>query len=380
MSLPKVKESYSNNNILAAVAAIDGIAGIIGTAAQAGNQGNPIQVFSLADAESKGFTEADEPVFHRHLKEFYAEVGGEQELWIMGVAPAKLMSNMLDNNDAAMAKKLIKAANGAIRLLGVFSNAAAVGADFLDDDCQAAVLASKTFAEARLGELIPLRILVQGKVNSEASITIFQPKTSAVGFCGVVLGGSLPDGTASIGTALGRAVKYPAQVKLGRVKSGPLSLTDVYIGTKKLDEVTNLEALHDMGFISFMRQPQKAGFYFGKDNMASTDDFRLLAYGRVIDKAAVIAAAVYVEELEDEVDVDPATGQIKELDIEHLKGTMEMQTKLNMGDQISGASIFIDPKQDIITTGKLEVKVSITPKGYTSEIDVTLGLNAPASA
>jgi hypothetical protein len=382
MYLPKVSLTYSKNNLLAVIAAIDGIAGMVGTVNTVALQGVPKKVVSLADAEAQGFTEALEPQFHKHLSEFYDQVGGEQELWIMGVAQAKSMTDMLDADDATQALKLIKAANGAIRLLGVFRTPAAGydgGADFFDVDVENAITAAKTFCEARLEELIPLRVLVAGRIEDETSLVKLDMKTLDNGFAGVVLGDTVSGKNAAIGVALGRAVKYAAHIKLGKVANGPLKVKDIFIGTKKLSDVTDLDGLHGLSVISFMQHPNKAGFYFGIDRMASSDDFRLLAYGRVIDKAAVIAAAVYVEELESEVDVD-ADGRINETDIEHLKGRIEAQIKRLMADQISGASIYIDPKQDIINTGTLKVKVSVTPKGYTSSIEVELGLNAPSVA
>ena len=379
--LPKVIIGYSNGNLLALIAALDGIAGIIGTCQTAGLKGSPKQIFSLADAESKGFTAQAEPDFHRHLSEFYEQIGGNQELWIMGVDDDMTMTQMLDSTVEGSAIKLIKAANGKIRLLGTFRKPAVgynAGADFLDADVSAAVLKAKTFCEGRLAELMPLRVLIEGRVTTEASATIYEPKSANVGFAGVVLGGSKSDGSASVGAALGRAVKYAAHVKLGKVANGPLTLSKVYIGSKEISELSNLADLHGKGYISFMQHPNKAGFYFGIDRMASTDDFRLLAYGRVIDKAAVIAAGVYVEELESEVDVDPNTGHIRELDIEHLKGQITQQISLHMADQISGVEVLIDPLQDIVNTSVLKVKLKITPKGYTSTIEVEIGLNAPA--
>jgi hypothetical protein len=379
--LPKVSISYSNKNLLQAIAALDGICGIVGTVATVGLQGVPKQVFSLDDAISKGFTEGAEPKMYRHLKEFYEEVGGEQELWIMGVAGTEKSSDVLDNTDPAGAIKLIKAANGRIRMLAVFSNVATAGADFWDGDVHTAVTAAQAFAAARLTELIPCRILIEGKVNSTANAMTFVPSTASAGFVGLVVGGSVNDGTASLGIALGRAAKYAAHIKLGKVANGPLTISEVFIGATALADYVGLDVLHGSGVISFMQHPNKAGFYFGIDRMCSTDDFRLLAYGRIIDKAAVIAAAIYIEELEAEVDVDQ-DGKISELDLEHLKGRIEMQVKNDMEGQISknGVTALIDPKQDIISTGILNVKLKITPKGYTGEIDVELGLNAPQAA
>jgi hypothetical protein len=49
-----------------------------------------------------------------------------------------------------------------------------------------------------------------------------------------------------------------------------------------------------------------------------------------------------------------------------------------MADQISGLSVYINPSQDVINTGTLNVKLRIRPFGYTSFIDIDLGLIAPA--
>jgi hypothetical protein len=49
-----------------------------------------------------------------------------------------------------------------------------------------------------------------------------------------------------------------------------------------------------------------------------------------------------------------------------------------MADQISGVEVYINPAQDVINTGKLIVQLRIRPFGYTSFIDVDLGLIAPA--
>lgn len=376
MSYPKVVVAYSNGNLLSDVAAVDGIAGLVGTVNTAGLQGNPVVVFNLADAESKGFTEADEPDMYRHLKEFYGEVGGNQELHVMGVAAAQTMASVLDDTNVNGARKLIASSEGKVRLLGVFRKPASgynPGTDFLDADVAGAVVKAKIFAQARLAELTPLRVLVEGRVAVEAAANVYSPDTASNGFTGVVLGGSLADGSASVGLALGRAVKYPAHIKLGKVANGPLSITNAYVGSKLIKDVLSLEALHGKGYISFMKHPQKAGVYFGIDRMASNDDYRLLAHGRILDKAAVIAAATYIEQVESEVNVT-ADGNISDADITYLSALIEQQIKVNMGDQISGLEVTISPAQNIINTNTLAVKLRVRPVGYTSFIEIELGL------
>ena len=379
MSLPKVSILYSNGNLLQDVDAVDGIAALCGTGSTAGLLGVPTTVYSLEDAEGKGFTEAAEPVMYRHLKEFYGELGGNQELHVMVVPNTINMAQMLDNTNAGGAKKLIANAQGKVRLLGVFHDPATGyngGADFIDSQVPAAILNAKVFAEARLSELAPLRVLIEGRVQNPSASNTLIPKTSSNGYAGVVLGGSLDDGSASVGLALGRAVKFGAHIKLGKVANGPLSISAAFIGKKEIKDVTELETLHDAGFISFMQHPQKAGFYFGLDRMSSSDDYRLLAYGRVVDKAAVVAAAVYVEDLEGEVAVD-ADGKINHSVLSHLEAKITQQINVAMANQISGLEVYINPSQDVINTGKLTIRLRVRPFGYTSFIDIDLGLVAP---
>ena len=379
--LPKVTVAYSNGNLLADIAVIDGIAALCGTGSTVGLLGVSKTVYNLDDAIAQGYTEQAEPVAYRHLKEFYAEVGGNQELYVMLVPNTMTMTQMLDDTNASGAKKLLRDSEGRVRLLGVFRKPVAGyngGANFIDSDVDSALLGSKTFAQARLAELLPLRILIEGRVQNASVANTLTPKTSANGFAGVVLGGTLNDGSASVGTALGRAVKYAAHIKLGKVANGPLSISTCFIGDKVIKEVLNLDTLHDAGFISFMKQPGKAGFYFGIDRMASTDDYRLLAYGRVVDKAALIAAAIGIEELENDTDVS-AEGTMNSIDSVALEEKIKQQISVNMGSQISALEVFIT-SPNLTNTSKVNLKLRVIPKGYTSFIDVDLGLKAPVSA
>lgn len=380
MSLPKVTILYSNGNLLQDIAALDGVAALIGTGTTPALLGVPKTVYNLDDAVEQGFTQAAEPAMYRHLKEFYGEVGGNQELHIMVVADTVTMAQMLDTTNVNGARKLLADAQGKCRLLGVFRKPGtgySGGAAFIDSDVAAALTNAKVFGEARLAELAPVRTLIEGRVQNPAAANTLTPRTSSNGFAGVVLGGTLIDGSASIGLALGRAVKYPAEIKIGKVANGALSIQSCYVGDKELKNVLNLETLHDAGFISFTTHPQKAGYYFGIDRMASTDDYRLLAFGRIVDKAAIIAAATYVEELEGEAEVDSA-GRIATLELAHLETVITQQINAAMGGQISsnGVLVYINPNQNLIESNTLKITLRIRPKGYKSFITVDLGLTA----
>jgi hypothetical protein len=173
---------------------------------------------------------------------------------------------------------------------------------------------------------------------------------------------------------LGRLAKYGAEIKMGKVANGPLQISQVYIGTTKLEDFLALDTLHGTGVITFMNHPTKAGNYFTIDRMANTGDYRYLAHGRIIDKAAIIAVATYVEEIESEIDI--VDGKISALDLAHLEGRITQQITFAMGDQISkgGIIVYINPAQDVINTSTLAIKLRIRPKGYLSFIDIDLGL------
>jgi hypothetical protein len=379
MALPKVTIVYGNGNLLQDIANLDGVAALVGTGTTGGLLGNHYVVNNLDDAETQGFTVGAEPDMHRHLAEFYGELGGNQELHIMIVPNTMTLAQMLDDTNASGAKKLLAAAGGKVRLLGVFRHPVGGyngGAAFIDSDVATAITNSLVFGQARVVELAPVRMLIEGRVQNPGAGNTLTPSASSNGFSGIVLGGSLNDGSASVGLALGRAVKYGAEIKVGKVANGPLSINTVYIGTSLLKDVANLVALHDAGFISFMTHPGKAGFFFGIDHMASTDDYRLLAYGRVIDKASLIAAAVYTDELENEVEVNE-DGTLATDVITHLEEKIKQAITANMGAQISALNVYINPNQDIVNTNKLVVKLGVIPKGYTTFVEVDLGLVAP---
>ena len=371
---PSVSVSFGNNNLLKNIASIDGCAAFIGT----GNTGTlfnkTIVVNSLLDAYSQGITHDTEPIAYRHIKEFYAEVGGNQQLYLMLVANTMTMAQMI----SSQVELLIKAGNGKIAYLGVFRNPQggySGGEDFMDSDVAAAVTASKSLLTSLNAQQFFFRVLIEGRVllGNEESEVIYAPNTAANGFAGVVLGGSLNDGSASVGAALGRKVAYPAHIKIGKVANGPLQLQQVYIGTKLLANVTNLDALHGYGYISFTTYPNKAGFYFGIDNMASTDDYRLLVLGAVVDACAKVAVAVFTDDLEGEVDTNP-DGTILAKDAQHLEDRIKQQVNATLGDRISGFDAIVDRTVNIASLSTTKVQLKVQPKGYNSFINVEIDL------
>jgi len=372
---PTVSTNFTNNNLLSQVAVIDGQAALIGNAHTVANAGKIFVINSLDDAETQGLTDVLEPEAHAQIKEFYGELAGKQEIFVMLLGAAVTMAQMLDSTSLTNGNLLIQKGAGKIAYLGVFKSYAVTGADFMDGDLSATLTAAKTFATYWNGKGYYFRILVGGYIGDESSNTIFAPNTASNGFAGVVLFSTRNDKSASVGLALGRKVKYPCHIKLGKVANGPLSAPTLYIGTKAVDKVANLDALAGLGYIVPALYPNKSGVYIGVDNMASTDDYKLLAYGAVIDAAARVAQNYYTDWLESETDVDEG-GKLFDEDAVHLEDNIVAQVKFNLGDRISDVKATIDRGQVIVPGNSFVVGLSVRPKGYFTYITVNIGLTA----
>ena len=375
---PKVKANVASGNLLRQIQVIDGVAGIVGTASALTNIGKVQTVYSPEDAKTKGYTEQDEPFLFQAINEFYQELGGSQELWILGTPAATTMEEAVKSTNEAGVKKLLTASNGRVNLVGVCRkpDASYVSpAGFLDKDVEKALLASKTLAQYQQSINRPVRFLIEGRVKDASATPVFEPKSANNTFAGVVLGGSKDDGSASVALVLARACKYPAHVKIGDGQNGALSITEAYIGADKVDSipVEKLDLLTEAGFITFHTREGAAGYYFSVDKMAGSDDFRTLVHGRLIDKAQRISTATDTPFLESSIRM-AADGKLNEADAVYLEELTRAQLLNNMAGQISGAEVLVPLDQDLINTNTLEKQIQIQPLGYMTWIVLNMGL------
>ena len=288
------------------------------------------------------------------------------------------MASALSLNEANGVSKLLREALGEINLIAIARRPVAgynAGTDFLDSDVQAAVLASKSVANAMQAANTPVRFLIEGRVANASKTNSFKPIEQQNGFAGVVLGGTSADGSAAVTIALARACKYGAHIKLGNGSNGSLSVSQIYIGTERLEDRVDMETLHDAGFITFHHRPGVAGYFFGVDNMCSKDDYRILVHGRIIDKAQRIAVEAYQPYIEGGIQMTD-DGSINATEAKDIEGTLLQALRANMGDQVSNVKVTVPLNQDVINTSTLAVEVKVLPLGYLTWITVTLGLAA----
>lgn len=378
MPFPGVNVNVGNGNLLRQIAVLDAVPALMVTVNTAALVAALLEVYSLADAESKGFTEAAEPFAHKLLEEYYNELGGKQRLFLFGMDASMTMAEALTASEANGVSKLLRLGLGDINLVAIARKPAQnynPGTAFLDADVAAAVTASKSVAEAMQVANKPLRLFIEGRVADAGKPNSYKPNEATNGFAGVVLGGTANDGSAAVSLALARACKYGAHTKLGSGENGALSASQIYIGTDKLEDRVDMETLHDAGFITFMHRPGSAGYFFGVDNMCSKDDFHILVHGRVIDKVQRIAVEAYQPYVENGIRMEQ-DGSINATEAADIEAALKAAILAAMSEQISQVEVNVPLDQDVINTSSLSVEVKVMPLGYLSWITVNLGLAA----
>lgn len=375
---PKVSVSVSTGNLLRQIQVIDGVAGIVGTCTQTGNIGTVQKVFGYDDAVAKGYTVADEPFMNAQIRMFYDELGGNQELWIMGVEDTMTRTQMCTLSNGNGIKKLLLESQGRVNLVYVCRDdytTFILEGFYLNGDVTGALTSSKALCQYQQSINRPIRLLIEGRINSDfeepEEINSYNNT-----YAGVVIGSTTDDNAGTLGVlALARACKYAAHVKLGNGQNGALSISQAYIGSQKVENFLPevLDSLSDKGYIIVHKREGAAGYYFGVDNMAGTDDFHILVHGRLIDKAQRIATATSTPFLETSVRVNP-DGTINATDATYLEEVIIAQIKSQMRNQISGVDVIVATDQDIINSSTLPIQVKIQPLGYLTWIAITMGL------
>jgi hypothetical protein len=410
MGLAGVDINVLNNQLGVTPSVDDGIVGLILTAdtAPSTHSGNsahismsePKQIFSTDDAKDLGIDDAYESNVNTdawsQIKDFYATAGNGQELWIMFVQDSTTAVDIMDkaNNHAT---KLLDAAQGAIKMLALnrvpdsgytptYTNAG------FDKDLADAGTKAQSLTEEYADEFKPLRVILgardfQGNVADLENMR--ERKQNRVQYIIHGIAGSAPlNKEAAVGRYAGRLAAISVHRNPGRVKDGDIGLNDAYFtdGTAMENySLSEIEQMHDNGYVAVRKYQGKAGYYYTGSPMAvaETDDYNNLPYCRVIDKAIVLAYEVYSNEILDNVEVDPDTGQ---LDTAFVKAFQELiddtitEQMLNATpSEISGVTTTMDPNQNVLATGKLALTLKVVPLGFAREIRVNVGFDNPNS-
>lgn len=394
MSLPQIDIQIQNGRLGQVGATDDGVVGLIlqGVAAGSVALNTAYTFFSLAEAETQGFTSAYDTTntvrCWKHIKEFYDEAGSGSELQVIVLAQSETYVTMFQAGSVqTVIQNFLTNANGRIKVLGVTRSPLNSYTPTITTGINAEIISLaallKTFGDGLVDLYIPVRFVIEGRDIAFASnaSAVLDLKTLTCNYMSVVAGDTVaPSVGAAVGLVLGRVSKTPVQRNIGRVRDGAIAATAIYFGTSTVKpETANglVTALDTKGFIAFRKHIGRANYYFTDDptTAATTDDYNKLARGRIIDKATRLAYQTYLDYIQDEILVNPTNGNIEAATAKGYQAAVErtINTAMTANSEISGVRAVCDPAQNVLSTNKICVDVFITPVGYAREICVKLG-------
>lgn len=392
MNYPGVKISVLQGGLGRVAPMDDGVAAIMAHAVAITGKvtlGDPFYVRGLAELEAKGVTEAADIagkiLLWHHVRDFYAEAAEGAKLYIMPLATTVKMVDMVDKTKTNVTK-LLNFAKGEIRLLAVTSM------NELYTTLKTNVGKAQELYYWTFDNAMPLSIMLEGRAfPTTANTAINLRQECAANRVSVVVSqdptvaskDAVYAGYANVGIALGRASVNAVSRNIGRVKSGALTVNASGFSNGKKDTDVDyydnamLADIDSKGYIFMRSHVGKAGYYFNHDHTASpvTDDCSGMSRGRTIDKAVRIMASVNVDEILDDVELDPSTGRISPEIVKDYQQRCHDAIMNQMRDEISGASVYVDADQDVLSTDTLKSRLTIVAHGITATVEVEIGFS-----
>lgn len=393
---PKISIGF-NNGVIGAVTPLDaGCFGFIASAVAVvgGFQLNtPYQLKSMKDVADLKLTDSiDNHRLYKAISEFYDEAGNGSELWIYGMAKTTKVSEWFTPvSGVAPVENLLNAAQGKIR--GIFtindSSVAPVTTSGMDADVLIAAGKAQTlFENYTAAKYAPFFTILEGYAFTGDKVTIPDLKTNQYNSVGVLIGdtetrtGTTASKGAAVGVLAGRLAAYPVRVNPGKVRNGALNAQKLFVVDAAVENY-DTEALYDKGYITFTTHQSRSGYYVMDASMACEvdDDYHYLTHRRTINEAFRFSYDALLDFLLDEV---PANndGTIQAVYAKTVESAVERKISTSMGNDLSkdqedpkdsGVKCFVDRSQNIVTTSRMEVAVSVKPFGTNRWIDVLLG-------
>ena len=346
--------------------------------------GKAYTLHSFDELATLGVTAENNPRLYKHVQDFYTEAEEGTRLVIYPVDKAKTFTELCDK-DTGVIKELIMAANGALR--GIFlagdGREATVTTNGLDNDLFTALPKAQQLAEwATVSLYAPLFIILEGRGYKGGVVKDLHKET--YNRVGVLIGDTVKASEgAAVGLMAGRLATLPVQRNIARVKNGALKPIAMFLGEKPVEEnASAVSDLYDAGYITPRKYVGKAGYFFTDDRLAceQTDDYAHITARRTIDKAYRIAYTALLDLMMDELAVND-DGTLRHGIIMAWQQMMENAVnramtaagELSADENGAGCKAYIDPKQNVLSTSKIELVLKVRPFGYARYVDVKLG-------
>lgn len=391
MAKPNVNIGFENGNLGVVTTSPDGICSIVASAVANGTfaLNTVYTVFSLKEAETLGIIGGvSNYELHKTIKEFYAEAGDGTELWIYGVAKTRTLDQLVADSET-----LLMASNRRIRfvILKFAPTAAATVAAGIITGFPATLAAAQTLAvDFTENKIHPVVFIIEGYAYTGVPADLIGFSMTTYNRVAVMIGdtekrtGATASKGAAVGVLGGRLAKNQVHVNVGRVKDGALKPLQFYILDTPVEQV-NIDALYDKGFITARTHVGKSGYYFVDDMLACTveDDYHYITRRRVIDKAFVLANATLTNYILDDFNLldggklSPIDARTIEAELERVIA-QEMSAKGELSVDVAkandtGVQALVDTTNNVASTGVIQGKIKVKPKGYGRFLEFTIG-------
>lgn len=355
------------------------------------------KITSLAAAEALGIDESydltNKILVHYHIKEFF-RINPDGELYIMLVAQGTTMTDMCDKANSYV-QKLIVDSNGEVRQYGVVLNPASGYTSTLsggfDQDVINAIPKAQELGSQAFKDKRPVIGVIEGREFNGTVATMDDLRSNEAEYAcvtalqdpNVASKDALYENHAAVGTTLGAISLAPSNISIGWTENFNLQnkktgeFTEVYMSDNNpaSDYENFYEDLSDKGVLFGRIYTGQAGVYF--DTFSSCADLESdYAYGqetRVVNKAARLLYDKLFKRIEGPLLVDPDNGQLA------IEEVTEIEEEGNealgeMSDEISGAATYVNPAQDVQTSGKVLMKFKVVNIATGRELEVEIGL------
>jgi hypothetical protein len=340
--------------------------------------GEPRQVFSLADLESKNIKAdtGDYAVLHYHVKEFFRLNPGASLWLVLQQLPA------MGNPDFAEVDELMNESSD-IRQIGVYIPMAFA-------TTQVSALQAK--AAALEASHKPVQLLMQALHASIDVSTLDDLRELTAPKVSVCLGQDTTDEVEALvdtetapgclGTALGVVSRSQVNESIGWVGkfdlagSGAWDIPALCDGTL-IKTLTNsqIDTLNEKGYLVVVKRVGLSGswFYDSPTSVAATSDYAYIENNRTIDKAIRGMYSYLLPEINSPVQVS-SDGKLRPDFVKYMESlSMKALTEMQRNGEISDFAVTINHEQNVLSTSKLEVSVVLIPVGVSRQIVVTVG-------
>ena len=387
MPLPDVSLNRQDNLLNRVAPIFDRVVGLVITGVAVATKialGECKRIYSTAELTALGIDGANNPFALAEIKDYYAQAGEGKELYFVLVSDA---TNMADTCDPAnnVAKKLLDYSTGRITLLFVAKKLPAgyVSAKTggLETDVWNAITKMQALAVQYDGLNQPFVGFLPGIGYTKAAMNaLTDVGTLNNAFVAApVLAAMDNTGRIGMGNLAGWLVRNQAHHNIGRVASGAVVQAGFFPDGTAINEysLAQLGAIHDKRYILFRPVTQKAGYFYNDDPscISVASDFSSVSWNQVINKAKRLAYGVLVEKLNDDVDTDPATGQIAASVASDWEGDVENSIRKQMiaTKQITAVKCTIIRDAADVSSDQVKAQLRIVRKGQAKTISVEIG-------